>query len=175
MTLFSTVNVTVNKLNGARGNPGSRGGGRRGAGGRKEASKSFEIRHWTFTPSTQWHTGTLALEASWVAACQLWRCPNADGIPHCVTCSAFYLEGFTLPALPHQQLSSILSSIEGGQSIPNPGAASWPPYVTETWCPKGLVGIHGDGLLPVISPAALIAMPDCLSRSGWVQRKLKQK
>jgi hypothetical protein len=77
----------------------------------------------------------------------------------------------TLPQRPRRQLSSILSTTEGGRSTGPPSLAAWPPLVTMT----GRSGFHGDGLFPPESANPWIDMPDCLSHSGWVRRKLSSK
>lgn len=110
-----------------------------------------------------------------------WRHSNcggvtgATGVLHCLSRDASQLGSLKIPTLPRRQLSSILSTTEGGRSIPSPVPAIWPPQVTPSVCPKGLTGVHGDGLLPVSRSTSWVDMPDCLSRTGWVRRKLNSK
>jgi hypothetical protein len=123
-------------------------------------------------------TGT---PVGWFSKPVAWRHSDCGGVTstagsfHCVARDKAWIDSITMPSLPRRQLSSILSTTEGGRSIPPPEPAAWPPVVTPTTCPKGLGGIHADGLLPRSRSTQWVDMPDCLSRSGWVRRKLKLK
>ena len=76
-----------------------------------------------------------------------------------------------LPNRPRWQLSSILSTTEGGRAIPPPAPGPWPPQVAFT--PRS--GCHGDGLFPAGSANPWVDLPDCLSPTGWARRKMTSK
>jgi hypothetical protein len=113
--------------------------------------------------------------SGWVSRPLPWTHSNCGGVTgatgllyHVVRTSESIM---TLPQRPRRQLTSILSTTEGGRSTGPPSLAAWPPLVTMT----GRSGFHGDGLFPPESADPWIDMPDCLSRSGWVRRKLSPK
>jgi hypothetical protein len=94
---------------------------------------------------------------------------GTSGVLHCAGRSAD--AKIKLPKIPRRQLSSILSTTEGGRSTPPPSPAAWPPRVT----PTAKSGFHGEGLFPMGYSSPWVDMPDCLSRTGWVRRKLTRK
>jgi hypothetical protein len=105
------------------------------------------------------------------------RCGGVTGAVGTVGCwvrDKSFLQHLVLPVLPRRQLSSILSSTQGGRSVPPPGSATWPPKVTTTQF-DGRLGFHADGLLPLNLGSTWVDMPDCLSRTGWVRRRLTRQ